>query len=149
MVHSILVTIRNGIVYHAKNVSHGPKDNGSALCCWATSPTLAANLNHDDGDVHQDDIFLMNHVENISHLNFRHLQNWDFHHQLKNIFHLKGILHLNFRYLQDWDFHLRMQYRLHRLQYRLQYHRTHHQRQRHHLNQHQASHSPEPMTSSA
>ena len=137
MVLSILVTTPNGIIYHVKNDSHGPKDNVSALCCLATLPTLAANLNHDDGDVRQNTVFLMNHAKHIFHLNSMN--------HVKNILHLKGIFHLNFRYLQDWDFHLRMQYRLHRLQYRLHHQQTHHQRQHHHM---KANHSPEPTTSS-
>ena len=149
MAHSILVTTQSGIVYHVRNVSHGPKDNVSVFCYLAMLRTLAANHNHDDGDVHRNIGYLVNHVRHIFHLylmnHVRHIFHLYFMNHAKNILHLKGIFHLNFRYLQDWDFHLRMQYRLHRLQYRLHHHRTHHQRQYHHM---KANHSPEPTTSS-
>ena len=155
MARSVLGIIQIGIVYHVKNVLYGLKDNDSALCCLVTSQISVANLNHDVDDVHQNTDFLMNHVMNIfhrytmnhvMHIFHRHIVshvNNIFHlftmTHARNILHLKGILHLIFLHLQDWDFHQRLQYRLHRPQYRL-----HHRRQHHRL---KANHSPEPTIS--
>ena len=123
----------NGIVYHVKNDSHGPKDNVSALCCLVTSLTLVASLNHDDGDVHHKDVFLMNHVKHIFHLNLMNHVKHIFH--LNSMNHVNHILHLDFYHHQKDIFLLDFRH-LH----------FHHLRMHH---QQQANHSPDPTISSA